>query len=762
MSSLLLVPLDDIVVFPNMNVTLTIEVGDEERVLLVPRHDSAFAKVGTVAEVSDRVRLPGGARAVALNGLHRGVAGAAHTDPRGNLRVEVGEQPDEEPAGIRVRELEREYRATVEEILELRGDDGRIASFVRSITETGTLADTCAYAPEITFEQKVELLEAVDVFERLELALRLQRERLAELQVRQRIRDDVESGAQKQQREYILRKQMESIRKELGEDDATVSEDYRAKIAEAQMPEAIREQAERELSRLERMGDSSGESSMIRAYLDWLLAVPWATRSEERLDPVHAREVLDADHAGLEDVKERIVEYLAVRKLRQERGIAEDKRSGAILTLIGPPGTGKTSIGESIARALGREFVRMSLGGVRDEAEIRGHRRTYIGALPGRLVRALRDAGTMNPVIMLDEVDKVGADWRGDPSSALLEVLDPAQNHSFRDHYLDVELDLSEVVFIATANVAETIPGPLLDRMEVIRFDGYTIDEKVAIARGYLWPRQRERNGLLEDEVAIADPISELVISEYTREAGVRQLERELATILRKAATKIAAAEVEPPLELDIPFVRDALGRQRFFQEVAERTAVPGVATGLAVTGTGGDVLFVEATTMRGSDGLVLTGQLGDVMKESARIALSYVRAHAHELELEEEQFDDRSFHVHVPAGAIPKDGPSAGITMTTAIASLLTGRPVRHTVGMTGEVTLQGRVLPIGGLKQKVLAAHAAGLTDVILPERNRPDLDDVPADVREEMTFHPVMSIAEVLELALEPARVAEARAA
>jgi ATP-dependent Lon protease len=593
------------------------------------------------------------------------------------------------------------------------------------------------------------------VVERLQLALSLQRERLAELQVRRRIREDVESGAQKQQREYFLRKQLESIQKELGEDEASVVDEYRRKIAEAAMPDEVREQAERELGRLQRMGDASGEASMIRSYLDWLLAVPWGKTSDERLDPKLAREILDADHAGLEDVKERIVEYLAVRKLRQERGIAEDKRSGAILTLIGPPGTGKTSIGESIARALNREFVRMSLGGVRDEAEIRGHRRTYIGALPGRLVRALRDAGTMNPVIMLDEVDKVGADWRGDPSAALLEVLDPAQNHSFRDHYLDVELDLSQVVFIATANVAETIPGPLLDRMEVIRFDGYTVDEKVAIARGYLWPRQRERNGLHEEEVEISDELLETIVAEYTREAGVRQLERELGKLLRKTATRIAAGDAEPPIVIDVDAVRDALGRQKFWQEAAERTAVPGVATGLAVTGTGGDVLFVEATRMDGGDRLVLTGQLGDVMKESAQIALSWVRAHADELEIASDELERKSFHVHVPAGAIPKDGPSAGITMTTALASLLTARPVKHTVGMTGEVTLQGRVLPIGGLKQKVLAAHAAGLTEVIIPERNRADLEDVPEDVREAMTFHPVMSVGEVLELALEPAQ-------
>ncbi|MGH3010129.1 MAG: endopeptidase La [Gaiellaceae bacterium] len=752
MTDLLLVPLEDTVVFPGMNVTLTVDVGDEDRVLLVPRHESEYAAVGTVAEVSDRVRLPGGARAVSLEGLHRGVIGVAHTDAMGQLRAEVEEKPDENPPPVQTRELEREYRAVVEEILDLRDADDRVREFLRAITEAGALADTCAYAPDVNFTQRVELLETVDVVERLQLSLAIQKERLAELQVRRRIRDDVEEGAQKQQREWFLRQQMNSIRKELGEDEGSIVEEYGTKIDEAGMPDDVRAQAERELRRLETMGENA-EASMIRTYLDWLIAVPWSKRSDETLDPTGAREVLDADHAGLDDVKDRIVEYLAVRKLRQDRGIPNDKKSGAILTLIGPPGTGKTSIGESVARALNREFVRMSLGGIRDEAEIRGHRRTYIGSLPGRLVRALRDAGTMNPVILLDEVDKVGADWRGDPSAALLEVLDPAQNHSFRDHYLDVELDLSDVFFIATANVADTIPGPLLDRMEVIRFDGYTVDEKTAIARGYLWPRQVERHGLREDEVSIADDVIQLVVSEYTREAGVRQLERELGTILRKTATRIAAAQVEAPVEVDVDVVRVALGRQKVFQEVAERTAVPGVATGLAVTGTGGDVLFVEATGMEGGNELVLTGQLGDVMKESARIALSYVRSHADELGVDDDAFKDRSFHVHVPAGAIPKDGPSAGITMATALASLLSERPVKHTVGMTGEVTLQGRVLPIGGLKQKVLAAHAAGLTDVIIPERNRADLDDVPEDVREAMKFHPVMTLGEVLDLALEP---------
>ena len=753
--TLLLVPLDDTVIFPTMDVTLPVDVGDADEVLLVPRHDGEYAKVGTIARVSERVRLPGGGQGAALEGVARGVAGAATTDHAGRLMIEVTPSPDETPVDGQTRELEREYRAVVEEILDMRGVDARISAWVRSIVEPGALADTSGYAPDLRFEQKVRLLETLDVTERLTLALEYQRERHAELQVRRRIRDDVEEGTAKQQREYVLRKQMESIRRELGEDDGSVADEYRTKIAESGMPEHVREQAERELDRLERMGDGSGEAQMLRNYLDWIVSVPWGETSEDRLDPVHAREVLDADHAGLDDVKDRIVEYVAVRKLRTERNMTEDKKAGAILTLIGPPGTGKTSIGESIARAMGREFVRMSLGGVRDEAEIRGHRRTYIGALPGRLVRALRDAGTMNPVILLDEVDKVGADWRGDPSSALLEVLDPAQNSTFRDHYLDVEIDLSDVIFIATANQAETIPGPLLDRMEVIRFDGYTVAEKVAIARDYLWPRQRERNGLHEDEVAITEELLGTVVSEYTREAGVRNLERELGTLLRKTATQIASGALKAPVTIETDALRDALGRQKVFQEAAARTAVPGVATGLAVTGTGGDVLFVEATGMdaKGSGSLTLTGQLGDVMKESARIALTYVRAHADELGIDVASFEDREFHVHVPAGAIPKDGPSAGVTMTTALASLLTGRPVKHTVGMTGEVTLQGRVLPIGGLKQKVLAAHAAGLTDVILPERNRGDIDDVPDDVREAMTFHPVMTIDEVLEIALEP---------
>jgi ATP-dependent Lon protease len=757
MDRLRIVALDDAVVFPGMPVALQVDVGSDDRVLLVPRRDNTYAGVGVVAEVSERMRFSGRGRAVSFIALHRGIAGAASADPDGVLRVDVEARPDQRPAGILTHQLEREYRALVDEILELRGDDGRIKAFVRSITDAGALADTAGYSPELNFDQKLQLLETFDVVKRLELATQLQRERLAELQVRKRIHDGVEDGAQKQQREYFLRRQMDAIRKELGEEDGSVADEYRQKIADAGMPEAVRSQAERELGRLERMGDQNAESATIRTYLDWLLAVPWAKRSEERLEPKLAREVLDADHEGLDDVKRRITEYLAIRKLRSDRGMADTRRSGAILTLIGPPGTGKTSIGESIARATGRQFVRMSLGGVRDEAEIRGHRRTYIGAMPGRLVRALRDAGTMNPVIMLDEVDKLGADWRGDPSSALLEVLDPAQNHAFRDHYLDVELDLSQVLFVATANVADSIPAPLFDRMEVIRFDGYTTDEKVAIARRHLWPRQIERNGLRAEEVEVTDAILRAVVTDYTREAGVRQLERELGTLLRWIATRIASADQPTSVTVELPAVREALGRPKVVHEAAFRTAVPGVATGLAVTGIGGDVLFVEAASMPGKGGLVLTGQLGDVMKESARIALTYIQSHARELNIDERALDGREVHVHVPAGAIPKDGPSAGITMVTAIASLLTGRPVKSTIGMTGEVTLQGRVLPIGGLKQKVLAAHAAGLTEVIVPERNQHDLEDVPSEVRNGMRFHIVTSVDQVLATALESSEVA-----
>ena len=630
-----------------------------------------------------------------------------------------------------------------------------VAEFLRGMNDPGQIADTSGYSPDLSFEQKVEVLETVDVEARLEMVLAWAKDVLAEVELKDKIRSEVGENLEKRQREVILREQMSAIRKELGDDDAgDVVEEYRKKIEDAGMPDAVRAEVERELGRLERTSEQSPEYGWIRTYLDWMTELPWNVRTEDNLVIADARRILDEDHEGLGDVKDRILEYLAVRKLRAERGLTEagGRGSGAILTLVGPPGVGKTSLGESVARALGRKFVRVALGGVHDEAEIRGHRRTYVGAMPGRIVRALKDAGTKNPVMMLDEIDKVGADWRGDPSAALLEVLDPAQNHTFRDHYLDVDLDLSEVLFLATANVSETIPGPLLDRMEVIRLDGYTEDEKVAIARHHLLPRQIERNGLRDDEVSVTDAALRAIVGDHTREAGVRNLERELGKVLRKVATKLAGGEVEAPVTVDGDDVRTYLGRPKFFFEAAERTSVPGVATGLAVTGTGGDVLFIEATreTDADKDGLTLTGQLGDVMKESAQIALSYVRSHADALGVDPERLRGR-FHVHVPAGAVPKDGPSAGVTMTTALVSLLTDTAVRPVVGMTGEVTLQGRVLPIGGVKQKVLAAHRAGLTEVVLPKRNEGDLDDVPEQVREQMTFHLADDVADVLTVAL-----------
>jgi ATP-dependent Lon protease len=761
------------VVLPGMVVTLTIESDDAAaaieaaargEVLLVPRIEGRYARIGTVAKVEEVGRVRGGAEAAVIRGLHRGVVGVGVPGTGSATWVQL-EPVEHSEASPRARELAREYRATLESIVEARGVP-QIAEFLRGIDDPGQIADMAGYAPDLSFERKVEILETVDVEQRLEKVLAWAKDTLAEVEVKERIRDEVSENLEKRQREVILREQMAAIRKELGDDDGDdVVAQLREKIEGSGMPDGVREQAERELGRLERTSDQSPEYGWIRTYLDWLTEVPWDVRTEDNLDIAQARTVLDADHDGLEDVKDRILEYLAVRKLRRERGLAEatGRGSGAILTLVGPPGVGKTSLGESVARALGRHFVRVSLGGIHDEAEIRGHRRTYVGALPGRIVRALKDAGTKNPVMMLDEIDKVGADWRGDPSSALLEVLDPAQNHTFRDHYLDVDLDLSEVLFIATANVAETIPAPLLDRMEVIRIDGYTEDEKVAIARHHLLPRQVERNGLRPDEVAVTDDALRVVVGDYTREAGVRNLERELGKLLRKAATTIASGDGAVPITVDATDVRGYLGRPRFFFEVAERTAVPGVATGLAVTGTGGDVLFIEANRVEGEsgDGFTLTGQLGDVMKESAQIALSYVRAHAAELGIAPERAHGR-FHLHVPAGAVPKDGPSAGITMTTALVSLLTDVPVRPSVGMTGEVTLQGRVLPIGGLKQKVLAAHRAGLTEVIVPKRNEGDLEDVPEQVREQITFHPVEDVRDVLAVALradQPAAAATA---
>jgi ATP-dependent Lon protease len=761
-----LLPLASGVVLPQMVVTLALEtdearaaadaaVDGDGQLLLVPRLDGRYARVGTIAHVESAGELPNGVRALVLRGVQRAVVGVGVAGTSAGLWVEADTVDDAGEPSERARELARDFRAIVGAIAERLGASP-LREALRGVTDPGALADTAGWWPDLEAERKVELLETLDVEERLEKVVAWARDALAELDVADKIRSEVTDGMQRQQREFLLRQQMSAIKKELGEDgDDDVVEDYRRRVAEGGLPDAVRESATREIDRLERTSEQSPEHGWIRSWLDSLLDIPWSERSTDNLDVNDARRVLDEDHTGLSDVKDRIVELLAVRKLRADRGIEETdgrRGAGAILALVGPPGVGKTSLGESVARALGRKFTRVALGGIHDEAEIRGHRRTYVGSRPGRIVRALTEAGTMNPVVLLDEIDKVGADWRGDPSSALLEVLDPAQNHTFRDHYLEVDLDLSDVLFIATANVAETIPAPLFDRLEVIRLDGYTEEEKVAIARDHLLVRQRDRNGLREDDVTVGEDALRLIVADYTREAGVRNLERELGKLLRKVAARLVSGDGQAPVVVDEAVVRDALGRAKFFNEVADRIGAPGVATGLAVTGAGGDVLFIEASVMDGEPGLTLTGQLGDVMKESAQIALSYVQAHADQLGIEPAALN-RRVHLHVPAGAVPKDGPSAGITMTTALASLLSGRKVRDDVGMTGEVTLQGRVLPIGGVKQKVLAAQRAGLSEVVLPARNGPDLDDVPEGTRDALSFHLVDDVQDVLRVALEP---------
>jgi ATP-dependent Lon protease len=756
-------PVEEGVVLPHMVVTLAVDsreaisalrASSEDRLLLVvPRRTDGYAKVGTVARVEDSGRLPSGERVAVVRGLHRAIIGSGVPGPGDALWVAYEPASDPDEVGDAATELGRTYRALVENILEARGAES-VAEFLRALTHPGQIADTAGYSPDLSFDQKVEILEELDVKARLEKLVAWARETLAEVSLKDRIKNEVSDGMEKQQREFLLRRQMDAIKKELGEDEGDLVEEYRKKIEESGMPEGARREAERELGRLERTGDQSPEHGWIRNYLDWMVQMPWSARSEDDYDIVKARSILDADHTGLDDIKDRIIELLAVRKLRADRGLDEEggRGSGAIITLVGPPGVGKTSLGESIARAMGRKFARISLGGIHDESEIRGHRRTYVGSMPGRIARALKDAGTSNPVIMLDEIDKLGAGFHGDPASALLEVLDPAQNHAFRDHYLDVDLDLSDVLFIPTGNVAETIPGPLLDRMEVLRLDGYTEDEKIAIAADHLIPRQLNRAGLRAEEVAITEAALRNIVRDHTREAGVRNLEREIARVLRKVATQYASAdEGSESTQIDEDAVRRFLGKPKFYFEAAERTAVPGVATGLAVTGFGGDVLFIEATRMDGDSGLTLTGQLGDVMKESAQIALSYVRSHASELELGGD-LHEANLHLHVPAGAVPKDGPSAGVAMTSALVSLLSGRPVKSTVGMTGEVTLQGLVLPIGGVKQKVMAAHRAGLKEVILPQRNAADLDDVPDAVLDEVKVHLVSRVTEALDVALE----------
>jgi len=757
-------PLRNGVVFPHMVVTVGIESDEarqaiaaaqqaDGRLLLIPRTDDGFASVGTIADIQE---VSGDDNPTALiAGVQRATVGAGQPGEGDVLWVEAFpvEEADAYPAVV--DDMVNEYRATVSEIMEQRGIGGA-ASRILGIDDPGRLADLAVYSPDLSLAQKVEVLETTEVTDRLELVLGWMSEILADMELRRKVRDDASERIDKTQREFLLRQQMESIRSELGEGAADTVGEYRQKLADRDLPEKVADAVSQEIDRLERMSEQSPEHSWTRTWLDTVFDIPWGITSDDNLDLSAAREVLDADHTGLEDVKERIVEHLAVRKLRAERDLAanlDGRGAGTIILLVGPPGVGKTSMGESVARALGRKFVRVALGGIRDEAEVRGHRRTYVGARPGRVIRALVEAETMNPVFLLDEMDKVGSDWRGDPSSALLEVLDPAQNHTFRDNYLEMDIDLSNVLFLATANILDSIPAPLLDRTEVIRLDGYTDNEKAEIAKSHLLPRQIERGGLRPEELEVSDEAIAAIIDSYTREAGVRTLERMLGKVVRKAVTKVAINAEETPVVVTDESLRDLLGKPTaHHDEAKDRTSLPGVATGLAVTGAGGDVLFVEATAMDGEQGLVLTGQLGDVMKESAQIALSYVESNAAALGLDSSAIK-RRFHVHVPAGAIPKDGPSAGVTMTTALVSLLTGRTVRGTVGMTGEVTLQGRVLPIGGVKQKVLAAHRAGLTEVILPKRNEDDLDDIPEQIREEMTFHVFDHIGDVLETALAP---------
>jgi ATP-dependent Lon protease len=752
-------PLKNGVVFPHMVVTLQVETdegkaaldaaGDAgDQLLLVPRIGDTFAAYGTIARIQGIEA--GATRTVLVQGLSRARIGSGLNGENGALWVEATPIGDPDHVDPRLDTLVDEYRSVVARLLRLRGMGG-IADRVLSLDDPSQLADLAVYSPDLTLEQKVELLETPDVVERLEQLLEWMADVLTDAEVRSQVENDTADRIEKSQREYVLRQQLAAIKAELGE-DAEVVDEYREKLATVPLPQNVFVAAEKEIDRLERMSEQSPEHSWIRTWLDTVFELPWGETSDDNLDLAAARAVLDEDHTGLDDVKERIVEHLAVRKLRAERnldGDQSDRREGAILLLVGPPGVGKTSLGESIARALGRSFVRVALGGVRDEAEIRGHRRTYVGARPGRIARALVEAESMNPVFLLDEMDKVGADWRGDPSSALLEVLDPAQNHTFRDHYLEFDLDLSDVLFIATSNMLDTIPAPLLDRTEVIRLDGYTDAEKVQIAAEHLLPRRRKAAGLRTDEVTVTPEALATIVDGYTREAGVRGLERQLGKLVRKVVTKIAM-ENAAEITVDVDGVRELLGNPKVHRDEAkDRTSLPGVATGLAVTGAGGDVLFVEATMMDGEPGLTLTGQLGDVMKESAQIALSYVRAHTDDLAID--QALGGRFHVHVPAGAIPKDGPSAGVTMTTALVSLLTNRKVKENVGMTGELTLAGKVLAIGGVKQKVLAAHRAGLDTVILPARNADDIDDVPEDVRRTMTFHTADNINQVLEWAL-----------
>jgi ATP-dependent Lon protease len=759
-----ILPLKETVVFPGSMTPLAIgqersiqlvdeAVAKERTIALVTTRDSEVDArsaddlygVGTEAEIHKMIRVPDGTLRVLVQGQRRvRLERVVQEDPY--LVGEFDELPDVEGSSKETEALARNVEALFGRIIALvpyLPDELSLAA--ANADDPSALANLVASVMRLKPEEKQELLEEANVEARLrKLTVILNRE-LEVFELGTKIQSQVQSEMESSQREYFLRQQLKAIQEELGEGDEQQAEiaELRAQIEEAKLPEEADRQARRELDRLAKLPPAAAEYGVIRTYLEWILSLPWNETTEDNLDLDHARKVLDEDHYDLEKVKERIVEQLAVSKLKRDL-------SGPILCFVGPPGVGKTSLGQSIARALGRKFVRISVGGVRDEAEIRGHRRTYIGALPGTIIRALRDAGSKNPVFMIDEIDKMGADWRGDPSSAMLEVLDPAQNSSFRDHYLDLPFDLSRILFICTANQLESIPPPLLDRMEIIRLSGYTEDEKLGIAKRYLVPKQLEAHGLTPGQVKISDNALRLVIREYTREAGVRNLEREIAALCRKAASEIAAGK-RKSARVDERRVRTWLGRPRFYAETRKRTSDPGVATGLAVTPVGGDILFIEATAVPGEGRLLVTGQLGEVMRESAQAALSWVRGHARDLGFDTDWFEGKDVHIHVPAGAVPKDGPSAGIAMATALVSLALGRPVSEDAAMTGEITLTGQVLPIGGVREKVLAAQRAGIRTVILPKENEGDLEDLPKDVRRELRFIPVDSVDEVLRVAL-----------
>ncbi|MDT7885455.1 MAG: endopeptidase La [Thermoflexus sp.] len=723
--------------------------------------------VGTLALIQRLLRMPDGTMRILVLGLER-IRILEYTATQPYLKARVERHPETMTPGPELEALRRKTAELFARMVELvPGLPDQLGAMAMAVEDPRQLAYAVATYLRMSLQEAQEILELDDVAAKLHRLIAILTREIEVLELGRKIQSEAQAQVEKMQREFFLRQQLEAIRRELGEADEHQMEieEFRRKIEEAGMPPEARREALRELERMTKLPPASAEYGVIRTYLDWMVSLPWNKTTPDNLDVAHARKVLDEDHYGLQDVKERILEYLAVRKLKQERAAQLEEletrdyirraREGAILCFVGPPGVGKTSLGQSIARAMGRKFTRIALGGIRDEAEIRGFRRTYVGAMPGRIIQALRRVESRNPVFMLDEVDKIGADWRGDPASALLEVLDPEQNREFRDHYLDVPFDLSQVLFICTANQLDTIPAPLRDRMEIIFIPGYTETEKFHIAMGYLIPRQLRENGLLPGEITFTEAAVRRIIREYTREAGVRNLERAIGRVCRKVATRIAEGATEAAM-VDAEDVPRYLGKPMFTEEeITHRVEVPGVAIGLAWTPTGGDVLFIEATRMPGSKGFVLTGSLGEVMRESAQAALSYVRAHAKDYGIPERFFDQSDIHIHVPAGAVPKDGPSAGITIVTALVSLLTDRPVRPDVGMTGEITLRGKVLPVGGIKEKALAAHRVGLRTVILPKRNEKDLEDIPEDVRQALQFVLVETIDEALQVALQDRR-------